>query len=287
MKERSLILLAFLAAITCFSQSYDTIRIGQNTSVNMIFDSPVQKWDMGLGMRTENGIVLTDVLVDNPMSSPNRIKLAASIPHFQTTNLFVETEMGYYNFILSYDPEPKHLLIKVDARKATILKTPVPPSNNKNTESVADVSEEMHSFCEKILVKNDVTDIGEEKQDMLFYIGGIYIAQDLLFIKININNKGNIPFDLGYIGFFTGSKGKGGNKRKPRQLTPLQPKYANKQNEKSVGPGESIALIYVFDQFTLDTKHKLFIQIWEGNNGERKVELVAGSKDVLKAIHVN
>ena len=90
-----------------FTQPYDTIKIGYSTSVNMIFSSPVKKWDMGLGLRIENGQEIRDVLVENTSESSKRIKLAAGIEHFEITNLFVETERAYYNFILEYEERPE------------------------------------------------------------------------------------------------------------------------------------------------------------------------------------
>lgn len=283
----------FLVTCSCilpfvgFSQSYDTIWVGQNTSVNMIFDSPVQKWDMGLGVRVENGVEVMDVLVENPASSKNRIKLAAGIVHFTTTNLFIETQQGYYNFILAYDPEPQHLLIKVSLAQAAITKTDHRLDTLSNSEKTPPTQEGLNHLCKLILKKNEFTDIGEEKQDMLFYLAGIYIADDYLFFSIDIQNKGGIPFDLGYVGFFTGDKGKGGNKRKPKQLTPLEPVYVYPKNSDPVEPKGVLSQVYVFDRFTLASRHKLFIQFWEGNGGERKVELVVGSKEVLRAESTN
>ena len=268
-----------------FTQPYDTISIGYSTSVNMIFSSPVKKWDMGLGLRIENGQEIWDVLVENSNESSKRIKLAAGIKHFEITNLFVETEIAYYNFILKYEERPENLLIKVEVDNASIKKAMVVESKDKelrrdslfNIDSLKYYTTKIHGF------KNDFTNIGQVSQKMLFYLGGIYVLGDHLFFKVYIKNGGNIKYDMGFVGFFRGDKGKRGNKKRPKQDELLKPMYVSNEEKKVIESGEMIAKVYAFKKFTLSKNQNLYLQFWEGNQGERKMELVLKSKDILAA----
>ena len=50
MKRATLICGLIFPALVGLSQPYDTLQVGYHTSVNLIFASPVLKWDMGLGV---------------------------------------------------------------------------------------------------------------------------------------------------------------------------------------------------------------------------------------------
>ncbi len=281
------ILLVPLTAFKGNAQPYDTIKVGYSTSVNLIFSSTVKKWDMGLGTKIENGMEVRDVLVENTADSPERIKLAAGVENFETTNLFVETGDGYYNFILKYDDRPEILLIEISPGKASITKQKIEMTASHAGKRVIDslaFMESLKNICEKIRgMSPDVTNVGQVSQKMLFYVGGIYITGEYLFFRIYIKNGGNIPYDIGFTGFFRGDKGKRGNKRRPSQIEMLSPLYIDNEERASVKNGEVVEKVYVLQKFTLSKAQKLYIQFWEGNQGERKVELILGSQDILKA----
>ncbi len=296
------ILFYFITNSYVVSQPYDTLNIGYTTSVNLIFDSPVRKWDMGLGVRIEGGEKLWDVLVENPSESPERIKLAAGIEQFETTNLFVETESGYFNFILRYCEQPKVLLKMIKIEEASILKekilnkgTSFDPSDPVKTsinspsplQYVSDgqaMGDSLGYYCETIQkFENDLSSIGKSSQKILFFLGGIYISGDHLFFKLYIKNSSNIEYDIGFVGFFKGDRGKRGNKKRPKQDELLTPIYVMNDNDIPVSAGEIISRVYAFEKFTLSKRQSLFIQLWEGEQGERKMELVVRGKNILEA----
>ena len=142
----------------------------------------------------------------------------------------------------------------------------------------------MTKACEEILlIKDDPTGIGEARQKMLFFLNGIYIDEEYLFIQLGIKNRGNIQFDLSYVGFFTGYRSKRGNKKKARQDETISPVFVYNDDLKVIDRDETLLRIYVFKRFTLVDGKKLYIQFWEGNGGERKVELAVRGNDILRA----
>lgn len=278
-------LILYMSCTGVAGQGYDTIRVGYSTSVNMIFDSPIVKWDMGLGVHMEDGQEVWDVLVSHSPSSPGRIKLAAGVEDFETTNLFIETEDAYYNFILTYDPQPVHLLLKIGREKASIRKEEAIAKDTTVGEITAEpTTDSLIYLCSKIYENaTDITDIGQVSQKMLFYLGGIYVSGNHLFFKVCIKNEGTIKYDLGFAGFFAADRGRSGNKRRPRQDELLTPVYIFNDQQKVVEQGEVVTKVYVFRKFTLDPRKHLYLQFWEGNGGERKAELVVKGKELLGA----
>ena len=296
--ERLLIAVLFLlvAENNSYGQGYDTIRVGFYSSVNIIFDSPVEKWDMGLGVKMEDGQEVWDVLVEG--ASANRIKLAAGVQEFRTTNLFIETADAYYNFILKYDPDPRELLIKAGKDRASFLKE-VTQDTTVSEEGTDPEKEQFLRTCLRIAELNGSgVDIGREVDDIVFYMGGIYLSWDHLYFRVYIRNDGTIPFDVGYTGFFIGDKG-AGNKRRAVDMEELRPVYTYRsardgllkdsvqepdRSFERVDDGDMLEMVYVFRKFTLARERKLYIQFWEGDGGERKVELVVKGKDVLRGV---
>ncbi len=287
---------------------YDTIPVGYSTSVNLIFDSPVKQWDMGLGIRIEGGEQVWDVLVENSPESPKRIKLAAGIQGFKTTNLFVETETAYYNFILIYENKPGKLLYQIQLDQAEIIKEDRSPTfakamvGRQKSEISSEISKLGHHkpiipntetaskydslgyFSQRVLKREDsFNPIGKSSQQILFFLSGIYIRGDHLFFKLYIRNDSNIPFDIGFIGFFKSDRGRRGSKKRPIQEEHLTPEFITNEEIKTLESKGEILKVFVFRKFTLSMRKRLYIQLWEGDQGERKIELSLKNKDILKA----
>lgn len=277
-----ILIFIYISTIRGYTQEYDTIRVGFYSSVNLIFDSSIEKWDMGLGVKIEGTQEIWDVLVEG--ASSNRIKLAAGVTDFKTTNLFVETSAAYYNFILKYDPNPKNLLIKVNPDKASIVKE-IKQEPTAIEDQVADnATNDLFMNSSRIYnLQGDYLNIGQELDDMIFYLGGIFLSGDYLYFKVYIKNNGTIPYDLGFMGFFIGDKGLGGNKRRPVQLENIKPIFIYNEALQRIEGGELASQVYVFGKFTLAKKRKLYIQFWEGNGGERKAELEVKGREILGA----
>jgi hypothetical protein len=279
--NRLLHILFGIIPLVTTAQPYDTIYLSYRTSVNIIFTSPVEKWDMGLGVRMENGRIVSDVLVENPETSPERIKLTAGIENFPATNLFVETTDAYYNFILLYKEWPENLLLKIDPQKASIIKE-VPTFEEKHDSE--DTVDSLEYYCKKVQdLDGEITSIGTSSQKMLYYLGGIYVKGDYLFFQVYIKNEGNVKYDVGYIGFSRKDKRRKINKIHPTQEEQLNPVLVTGEEKRVIESGRLFTRVYAFKKFTLSKSQSLSIEFWEGSQGMRKKELIVKSKDILKA----
>jgi hypothetical protein len=293
-----IVLLAFLILFgvrIASAQSYDTLEVGMMTTVHVVFEAPVMEYDLGSGTRIEivNGIEhqVTDVLITRV---GDRLKLAAAIDNFETTNLFVETETGYFNFILKYANRPKILSHYISNDKADKMKS---VSNSKKKElekNEVELNAEksnkileltLQDLAAKVAIEpNQVIEIGQESQRMKYFLNGIYVKGNYLFFRVNILNEGNVKFDLGYEGFFIKDKANRGVKKTTKQIPePLKHLFILNESLKVVEKRQEISKVYVFEKFTLETKKIFTIEFWEDGQGQRKVELNIPSSEILEA----
>lgn len=247
-------------------------------------------YDLGSGTRIENGAEVSDVIIGKV---GDRLKLAAAIERFETTNLFVETENAYFNVILVYSDQPKQLTYYQGDDRADRVKDP----GKKQKESLAKEESEMGKAKEEMILEltlkdlandvlekgNVVPDIGESSQRMKYFLNGIYVKGDYLFFRVNVLNEGNVKYDLGYEGFFITDKKNKGTKKTPTQPEPLKTLLILNDEIKSVEKKQEISKVYVFKKFTLEPKKVFTIEFWEDGQGQRKVELIIPPDKLLSA----
>ncbi len=285
---RLVICLFVLNPLLSSGQQYDTVRVGLLTTVHIVFNSTVMNYDLGSGTRIEDGKEVSDVIIGK---IGDRLKLAAGIEGFETTNLFVETESAYFNVILVYSEKPKKLSYYFGDERADRVKE----SRAKEKESISRVELEtgkeekilelaLKDLASQVLEKgNVVPEIGESSQRMKYFLNGIYVKGDYLFFRVNVLNEGNVGYNLGYEGFFINDKKSKGTKRTPVQPEPIKPAYILNDALKTVDKKMEISKVYVFKKFTLEPKKVFTIEFWEDGQGQRKVELIIPPDKILSA----
>lgn len=275
----------------CLSaQRYDTVRVGLLTTVHVVFNSTVMNYDLGSGTRIENGVEVSDLIISKV---GDRLKLAAAIERFETTNLFIETESAYFNLILVYDSRPKKLTHYLSDDRADRIKSPGKVKSEtiaKQDLQIEQAKEEkileltLQDLSKEVANKgNVVPEIGESTQKMKYFLNGIYVKGDYLFFRVNVINEGNVKYDLGYEGFFINDKKNKGTKKTPTQPEPMKPLFIYNDEVKSVDKKEEVSKIYVFEKFTLEQKKVFTIEFWEDGKGQRKVELIIPPDKLLSA----
>lgn len=277
------------------AQKYDTIEVGLMTTVHVVFETPVMEYDLGSGTRIEvvNGSEqqVTDVLITKV---GDRLKLAAAFEKFEMTNLFVETEGAFFNFIIKYADRPKDLTHYVSNEQADKVKSLSAVSKNnklREDEAMNDEKESkileltLHDLAEKVEKQpNQEIEIGQESQRMKYFLNGIYVKGNYLFFRVNIYNEGNVKFDLGFEGFFIKDRPNNGLKKSPKQIPePVKPLFILNEGVKVVEKKQEISKVYVFEKFTLEKKKNFVIEFWEDGQGQRKVELHIPSSEILEA----
>jgi hypothetical protein len=287
---KKLLIILLLLYNVCNAQKYDTIRVGHSTIVNVIFESRIVKPPfMGLApYEAANGKIEMDIFAEIDSVDGNRLTLMAAGNNFETTNLFVETEEGYFNFILVYDKWPKNQLIQVNNDKASIVKKPkfsMAEMKKLEMEKGKRLQLDTLSKMAKIALEKPYIEptIGERKQAMMYYLNGIYVEGPYLFFRVTIKNKGTIKYDLGYQQFaINDSNTKGVKSTLVETPEPLIPLYILNDETKVVNSKEELSKVFVFKKFTIDTHKSFTIELWE-KDGQRKTELKIPSSELLNA----
>lgn len=288
MRQFLILALMLSAAVTVSGQKYDTIQVGLSTTVNLIFESSIVKKHLGSGTYVENNEETQDVLIEHNLE---RMTLTARIEKFEPTNLFVETEGGFYNFILVYNEWPRQQLQAVNIEQATIVKkVKADPKkeaakieasqNQKQRDTLAVLAQKAF---EKGHLKNP--DIGEIDQKMTFYLDGIYVDGNYLLFRVAMKNEGNVQYDLGFEGFFIKEDESRSTKRDSKAAPlPLQAIYTLNEDVKIIDRRKEVIKVYVFNKFTVEKGKHFSIEIWEAEKkGQRKVELEVPDKEILNA----
>lgn len=288
-----ILILCCRAGFSCWGQSYDSIGVGLMNTVHMVFDSPVLNYDLGSGSRIEvvdgKEVEVFDVIINKV---GDRLKLAAAVEQFETTNLFVETEAAYYNFILSYKSQPK-LTHYITLQHADHRKSAAAFEDGKKQTSQLELEKEKKQTLEAMVVADLAAlvhskppqnpEVGEESQRIRYFLNGIFVRGDYLFFRVNFVNSGNVKFDLGYEGFFIKDKKNKGVKRSAKQTPePLECLLIFNKNIKVIDNKKEVSKVYAFRKFTIEEKKVFTIEFWE-DEGQRKVELRITPKMILDA----
>ncbi len=283
MRQSYFILMLVFIQTLCFAENkkYKTIEVGLTTTIHVIFPSNIISYDIGLGKTGE----YEDILSEQP--SKNRLKLAAGIAHFQNTNLFVETEKAYYNFILTYNAFPENQLITIEKQDAVQFKkiatTPANPSEKNEEKDMIELSEDKYVayVCKDLYEKSEHSFLSANAAlGIIFQLDNIYVKQDKLYLKFSIKNQSNVKYEIGYLGYLIKLKGKG--KKQGVVVDETVKPYYTYQTFNEIQSSKEDKVIAVFDKFTMDKKKNLIVNLWE-KEGERMIELKINPQQIVKA----
>jgi len=268
----------FIFFVNAFSvqSQYKTIDVGFTNTVHLIFTSSINDFDVGLGSVGEHH----DILVEK--SGDKRLKLAAGIKHFTPTNLFVETDDGYYNFILKYSDNPNPLLIEVKQEEAKILKkTETAAILEEKAKQEKKENEDLRNKSLKVINKREQSYLhANSSLGITFTLNSIYVEHDKLYFKFTVQNNSNVKYEIGYFEYLIHKKGKGkrGGVVSDKIINPL---FSLIEFDELL-PGQSKNTVCIFEKFTLEKKKRVKITLWE-KAGERKIEVIAKPTQIVKA----
>lgn len=276
----AIILICWLSAPS-FGKEYKTIELGLTTTVHLVFQNEIINFDVGLGSTSEGADILASKVGDT------RLKLAAGVENFAKTNLFVETDHAYYNFIVTYNPFPSQLMYFIatdDAQKikdSNAIKTNNKPDNIHTDFVMEEKDNHSIALCGKVIKKEEKSFIyANNTLGIGFQLDNIYTNGDSLFFKFTVSNDTNVKYVLGYLGYLIKKTGTG-KKAGVNVSEPITPLYTY-QTFSELNSGERKNIVCIFPKFTLEVKKELIIDLWE-KKGERMVELKVTPKQIVKA----
>ena len=231
-----------------YEDQYKNLQVGFSKTTSIIFPYTIKSIDIGSA----------EVLVQKAKGVENILLVKAAKQHFFQTNLTVVTSDGkLYVFVLNYDDSCPDLNFK--AENAVAASRDVLFSlENENQKRIEQCALAAYSKKKKI------SGLKKSKYQIRLEVNGIFIQQDVLYLRIVFENKSKISYDIDQLRFFIRDQKK--SKRTASQEIELQPLYATSSS--SVIPYQSeIIKVYALEKFTIPENKYLTLQMIEKNGG--------------------
>lgn len=231
-----------------YEDQYKNLQVGFSKTTSIIFPYTIKSIDKGSA----------EVLVQKAKGVENILLVKAAKQHFFQTNLTVVTSDGkLYVFVLNYDETCPDLNFK--AENAVVASRDVLFSlENENQKRIEQCALTAYSKKKKI------SGLKKSKHQIRLEVNGIFIQQDVLYLRIVFENKSKINYDIDQLRFFI--RDQKNSKRTASQEIELQPLYATSSS--SVIPYKSeIIKVYALEKFTIPENKYLTLQMIEKNGG--------------------
>lgn len=232
---------------------YQNLQIGYSKTTSIVFPYPIKSIDKGSA----------DVLVQKAGGVENILLVKAAKQYFLQTNLTVVTaDAKLYVFLLNYNEDCPDLNIKaVNALAAS--KEVLFSLENENQKQI----EQLASLA--VLKKKKTSGLKKAKYQISLEVNGIFINGDVLYLRVVLENKSKINYDVDQFRFFITDQRK--SKRTASQEIELEPLYGSSSD--LVIPYESkVIKVYALEKFTIPESKYLTLQLIEKNGG-RHLEL--------------
>jgi conjugative transposon TraN protein len=245
------------------------LTVTYNKTTNLIFPFTVQSIDRGS----------KDILVQQPKGTENIVQVKADKPNFTQTNLSVITIDGkLYSFTVDYSSQPNQLNIIIGRDDSAFN------SSNAPVALFIGYNEALiKAVCKKIVEAKGKHEKTDKNNEMKLQLKGIYINHDVLYFRLQLQNKSNVSYDADNISFTIKDKQK--EKRTATQEMNLTPVYSYNAFTK-VEADSSATCVIALPKFTLPDSKYLSIQILEKNGG-RNLNINLKSRQIMKAASFN
>jgi len=231
-----------------YEDLYKNLQIGYSKTTSIVFPYPIKSIDKGSA----------DVLVQKAKGVENILLVKAARQYFFQTNLTVVTsDAKLYVFVLNYDEDCPDLNIKAESAVAAsrdVLFT-LENENQKKIEQSASLA---------LSKKIKTSGFKKSKFQIKLEINGLFIHQDVLYLRLVFENKSKINYDIDQLRFFVRDQQK--SKRTASQEIELQPLYSTSSS--AVIPYKSeIIKVFALEKFTIPENKYLTLQLMEKNGG--------------------
>ncbi|SNR98089.1 conjugative transposon protein TraN [Flavobacterium sp. ov086] len=231
-----------------YEDQYKNLQIGYSKTTSIVFPYPIKSIDKGSA----------DVLVQKAKGVENILLVKAARQYFFQTNLTVVTsDAKLYVFVLNYDEDCPDLNIKAESAVAAsrdVLFT-LENENQKKIEQSASLA---------LSKKIKTSGFKKSKFQIKLEVNGLFIHQDVLYLRLIFENKSKINYDIDQLRFFVRDQQK--SKRTASQEIELQPLYSTSSS--AVIPYKSeIIKVFALEKFTIPENKYLTLQLIEKNGG--------------------
>jgi conjugative transposon TraN protein len=237
----------------------DTVDVSFSMTTSMIFEYPVVNVDRGS----------PDLIAQKVTEVDNILQLKAGRRDLSETNLTVITADGsLHHFYVRYSDHPETQVYRISEGLI----------DARFDRSRTDIEYEIAT--DRILSHRASGVIAKDKGFRItFAVRGIYVHDDMLFLRVFLRNKSNIKYHIQSLRFFVRDTKK--LKRTSSQEVELEPMYVRNENKSINGHG-SADVVFVFEKFTIPDSKSLDIELFERNGG-RNLKVHIGNHAIVKA----
>lgn len=243
-------------------EQFENLQIGYSKTTSIIFPYPIKSVDRGS----------YNVLIQKAKGVENVLLLKAGQKNFTQTNLTVVTTDGkLYVFVLNYNEECPDLNFKVDNSidlNNEILFS-LENENQKTIEQYADLA---------LYKTKKIYGLKRERFGIKLQLNGLFIHQNVIYLRLMIGNTSNINYDIDQLRFFICDQKK--PKRTASQEIEIFPLLATSAIS-TIADQSEMTVVFTLPKFTIPEKKYLTIQLIEKNGG-RQVQLDIKNSDLNK-----
>lgn len=232
-----------------FNQNeFKNLQIGYSKTTSIVFPYAIKSIDRGS----------QDVLIQKAKGVENILLVKAGKQNFEQTNLTVVTaDSKLYVFVLNYDEVCTDLNFKAENLKAVngdVLFS-LDNENKKTIEQSASLA---------LSKKKKISGVKKSKFQVSLEVNGIFIHEDVLYMRVVFENKSKINYDIDQLRFFIRDQRK--SKRTASQEIEIQPLFSSSLT--SVIPYQSeMTTVYALEKFTIPENKYLTLQLIEKSGG--------------------
>lgn len=231
-----------------YEDHYKNLQIGYSKTTSIVFPYPIKSIDKGSA----------DVLVQKAKGVENILLVKAARQYFFQTNLTIVTsDAKLYVFVLNYNEDCPDLNINAEnalAASKEVLFTLV-NENQKKIEQSASLA---------LSKKIKTSGLKKAKFQIKLEVSGIFIHEDVLYLRAVFENKSKISYDIDQLRFFIRDQRK--SKRTASQEIEIQPLYSTSSS--AVIPDKSeVVKVFALEKFTIPEDKYLTLQLLEKNGG--------------------
>lgn len=241
------------------------VSVAFSKTTNIIFPYAIISVDIGS----------RDVLAQKAKGVENVLQIKAAKENFTQTNISIITADGKFtSFLVDFMQQPPVLNISLAGEvKQGFISIPSESINQEQMEHYASIA------CGS---REKIRGIKDKNFGISLKLNGIFIHEDLMFLRLNIANKTNINYDIDQLRFYIRDQRK--SKRTATQEIEIVPVLAP-NNASKVSGKSGCTLVFVVPKFTIPDKKYLAVQLMEKNGG-RHLELCATNKKIIKAVPI-
>lgn len=238
------------------------IEVSSNKTSNIIFPFAIVSVDRGS----------KDLLAQKAKGAENILQVKAGKEGIAETNLSVVTADGKLtSFIVNYVKEPVVLNISLlNPYKSNSIFLSPEALNEAEVKRYADYA--LHGRERSSGMKDFRNSIG-------FELTGIFIHDDIMYMRVKLQNRSNISYDIDQIRFLIRDQKK--SKRTASQEVEIMPVYVHQEVQK-INAGAIEIMVVAVPKFTIPDKKYLTIQLMEKNGG-RHMEIQLKNKKIVAA----